>query len=125
MWLVDLLPVATPRGRGRGEVSIPLDPLLEDLGPPASFPPAPSPHLSRDAPAANEVWFRPGRVPVQPLLDQEVRHVPPPTPVRSSREDPQMSLRVRPLGGAMGCLVMILVSVVLSVVLTVLLNLLL
>ncbi len=31
-------------------------------------------------------------------------------------------LRVRPLGGAMGCLVMIAVSVVLSVLLTVLLN---
>lgn len=32
-------------------------------------------------------------------------------------------LRVRPLGGATGCLVMILVSVVLSVLLTVALNL--
>jgi hypothetical protein len=32
---------------------------------------------------------------------------------------------VRPLGGAMGCLVMILVSIIASVVLTVLLNLLL
>ena len=31
-------------------------------------------------------------------------------------------IRVRPAGGAMGCLVMILVSVVLSVLLTVLLN---
>ena len=31
-------------------------------------------------------------------------------------------IRVRPVGGAMGCLVMILVSVVLSVLLTVLLN---
>lgn len=32
-------------------------------------------------------------------------------------------LRVRPLGGATGCLIMILVSVVLSVLLTVALNL--
>jgi hypothetical protein len=32
-------------------------------------------------------------------------------------------VRVRPLGGAIGCLVMIAVSVVLSVVLTVLVNL--
>jgi hypothetical protein len=32
-------------------------------------------------------------------------------------------VRVRPLGGAAGCLVMILVSVVLSVLLTVLVNL--
>lgn len=32
-------------------------------------------------------------------------------------------VRVRPLGGAMGCLIMILVSVVLSVLLTVVLNL--
>jgi len=32
-------------------------------------------------------------------------------------------IRVRPVGGAMGCLVMILVSVVASVLLTVLLNL--
>ena len=32
-------------------------------------------------------------------------------------------VKVRPLGGATGCLMMILVSVVLSVVLTVLLNL--
>ena len=31
-------------------------------------------------------------------------------------------VRVRPLGGAFGCLMMILVSVVLSVVLTVLVN---
>ena len=31
-------------------------------------------------------------------------------------------IRVRPVGGAMGCLVMILVSVVLSVLLTVLMN---
>lgn len=31
-------------------------------------------------------------------------------------------LQIRPLGGAAGCLVMILVSVVLSVVMTVLLN---
>jgi hypothetical protein len=31
-------------------------------------------------------------------------------------------VRVRPVGGAMGCLVMLVVSVVLSVVLTVLLN---
>lgn len=31
-------------------------------------------------------------------------------------------VRIRPVGGAAGCLVMILVSVVLSVVLTVLLN---
>jgi hypothetical protein len=31
-------------------------------------------------------------------------------------------IRVRPVGGAMGCLVMIMVSVVLSVLLTVLLN---
>jgi hypothetical protein len=31
-------------------------------------------------------------------------------------------IRVRPLGGAAGCLVMILVSVILSVVLTVLAN---
>ena len=36
---------------------------------------------------------------------------------------PSMSpLRVRPVGGAMGCLVMILVSVVLSVLLTVVPN---
>jgi hypothetical protein len=34
-------------------------------------------------------------------------------------------VRIRPLGGAAGCLVMILISVVASVVLTVLLNLLL
>jgi len=33
------------------------------------------------------------------------------------------NLQVRPLGGAMGCLVMIAVSIVLSVVLTVALNL--
>ena len=33
-------------------------------------------------------------------------------------------VRIRPLGGAAGCLVMILVSVVLSVLLTVVLNLL-
>jgi hypothetical protein len=32
-------------------------------------------------------------------------------------------VRIRPLGGGIGCLVMILVSVVLSVLLTVLLNL--
>lgn len=32
-------------------------------------------------------------------------------------------VRVRPLGGAFGCLMMILISVVLSVLLTVLLNL--
>lgn len=32
-------------------------------------------------------------------------------------------IRVRPLGGAFGCLVMILVSVIVSVLLTVLLNL--
>jgi hypothetical protein len=32
-------------------------------------------------------------------------------------------VRIRPLGGAVGCLMMILVSVVLSVLLTVLLNL--
>jgi hypothetical protein len=32
-------------------------------------------------------------------------------------------VRIRPLGGGMGCLVMILVSVVLSVLLTVVLNL--
>jgi hypothetical protein len=32
-------------------------------------------------------------------------------------------VRIRPLGGATGCLVMILVSIVLSVLLTVLLNL--
>jgi len=32
-------------------------------------------------------------------------------------------VRIRPLGGAAGCLIMILVSVVLSVLLTVLLNL--
>jgi hypothetical protein len=32
-------------------------------------------------------------------------------------------LRVRPVGGSMGCLVMILISVVASVLLTVLLNL--
>jgi hypothetical protein len=32
-------------------------------------------------------------------------------------------LRVRPLGGAPGCLIMIVVSILLSVVLTVLLNL--
>ena len=38
-------------------------------------------------------------------------------------EDASMSpVRIRPVGGAAGCLVMILVSVVLSVVLTVLLN---
>jgi len=37
---------------------------------------------------------------------------------------PMSPLRVRPVGGAAGCLVMILVSVVLSVVLTVVLNLL-
>ncbi len=35
-----------------------------------------------------------------------------------------MAVRVRPLGGGPGCLLMILVSVTLSVVLTVLLNLL-
>ena len=34
-----------------------------------------------------------------------------------------MGFQVRPVGGAMGCLVMILVSVALSVLLTVLLNL--
>lgn len=34
-------------------------------------------------------------------------------------------VRIRPVGGAMGCLVMIAVSILLSVVLTVLLNLLL
>ena len=32
-------------------------------------------------------------------------------------------VRIRPLGGAFGCLVMILISVVLSVVLTILVNL--
>ncbi len=32
-------------------------------------------------------------------------------------------VRIRPLGGAMGCLVMIAVSIALSVILTVLLNL--
>lgn len=36
--------------------------------------------------------------------------------------DPMSPVRIRPVGGAAGCLVMILVSVVLSVVLTVLLN---
>ena len=36
-----------------------------------------------------------------------------------------MSTRVRPVGGAFGCLLMILVSVVLSVALTVIVNLLL
>lgn len=35
-----------------------------------------------------------------------------------------MGVQIRPVGGAMGCLVMILVSVVLSVLLTVVLNLL-
>lgn len=42
------------------------------------------------------------------------------------QEGPTVSpLRVRPLGGAAGCLTMIVVSIVASVVLTVLLNLLL
>lgn len=36
-----------------------------------------------------------------------------------------MNVQIRPLGGAMGCLVMIAVSIVLSVLLTVVLNLLL
>jgi hypothetical protein len=36
---------------------------------------------------------------------------------------PVSPVRIRPLGGAVGCLVMILVSVVLSVLLTVLVNL--
>jgi hypothetical protein len=34
-----------------------------------------------------------------------------------------MAVRIRPLGGGTGCLMMILISVVLSVVLTILLNL--
>jgi hypothetical protein len=34
-----------------------------------------------------------------------------------------MAVRIRPLGGGIGCLTMILISVVLSVVLTILLNL--
>lgn len=37
---------------------------------------------------------------------------------------PRMNVQIRPLGGGVGCLVMILASVVLSVVLTVVLNLL-
>ena len=41
------------------------------------------------------------------------------------KEAPVSPLRVRPVGGAAGCLVMLLVSVVLSVLLTVGLNLLL
>ncbi len=53
-----------------------------------------------------------------------------PVPARVPRgpqeEGPTVSpLRVRPLGGAVGCLTMIAVSIVASVVLTVLLNLLL
>lgn len=53
-----------------------------------------------------------------------------PAPVRVPRgpheEGPTVSpLRVRPLGGAVGCLTMIAVSIVASIVLTVLLNLLL
>jgi hypothetical protein len=36
---------------------------------------------------------------------------------------PMSPVRVRPVGGAMGCLVMILISVALSVLLTVVLNL--
>ena len=36
-----------------------------------------------------------------------------------------MSIRVRPAGGAIGCLLMILISIVLSVALTVVVNLLL
>ena len=34
-----------------------------------------------------------------------------------------MAVRIRPLGGGIGCLVMIVISVVLSVVLTIMLNL--
>jgi hypothetical protein len=45
--------------------------------------------------------------------------------VRQGRRGTMSPVKVRPVGGAAGCLVMILVSVVLSVVLTVGLNLLL
>ena len=44
---------------------------------------------------------------------------------RRGQEDRVRPLQVRPVGGALGCLAMILVSVVLSVLLTVGLNLLL
>ena len=44
---------------------------------------------------------------------------------RTGQEDAVSPLQVRPVGGAAGCLVMLLVSVVLSVLLTVGLNLLL
>ena len=40
-----------------------------------------------------------------------------------TRKVPMSPVRIRPLGGAVGCLLMILVSVVLSVLLTVLVNL--
>lgn len=47
-------------------------------------------------------------------------------PARHSGDDGYVRsmspIKIRPLGGAVGCLVMILVSVVLSVVVTVLLN---
>ena len=44
---------------------------------------------------------------------------------RTGQEDRVSPLQVRPVGGALGCLAMILVSVILSVLLTVGLNLLL
>jgi hypothetical protein len=46
-------------------------------------------------------------------------------PRRMGQEERMSPLQVRPVGGAAGCLVMLLVSVVLSVLLTVGLNLLL